>query len=296
MSSISSILFCAGRGTRLEPLTDVVPKAALPVLDVPLAAWGLKALSHLGRPTVVNVCHLGEQVVEALRPLRRFEILKEGPEPYGTAGTLRALRDRVGERVVTYNGDVLTDLSLGELLVTHLRSGCLGTIAVVRVPEMADLREDGTRVTDFVDRRKENVAGARFIGLAAWERAALDLLPDRRPAGLGETLLPRLVERSSLAVHVHEGYALDVGTPERYMRANLDVLAKVAPPLPAWPPGRIDGNSYLGPGSHAKDAEGSVLLAGSSAGKVLRSVVTSGEHVPPEVELVDALWGCGRIL
>ena len=295
MSSVRSILLCAGRGTRLRPLTDVLPKAALPVLDVPLAGWGLKAVGALGR-TVVNVGHLGDLAVEALRPIGSFDVLREEPEPYGTAGTLAALRNEVEDRVVTYNGDVLTDLDVGDLVTTHHRLGCLGTIAVARVMEMADLHEDGTKVTDFVDRRKENVAGARFIGVAVWKRAALDLLPSRRPLGLGETLLPALVDRGQLAVHVHDGYSLDVGTPERYLRANLDVLPGRGPRPPVPPPGRFGAGSYLGPGARSGDPDASVLLAGSSAGRVSRSVVFAGEAVPPEVELVDALWGCGRSL
>lgn len=295
MSSVSSIVLCAGRGTRLRPLTEVVPKAALPVLDVPLAAWGLKAVAGLGR-TVINVGHLGELVVAALQPIGGFDVLREEPEPYGTAGTLAALKNEVGNRVVTYNGDLLTDLVVGDLLATHDRSGCLATIAVVRVREMADLREDGAKVVDFVDRRTENVAGARFIGVAVWERAALDLLPSRLPIGLGETLLPALVERGQLAAHLHKGYALDVGTPERYLRANLDVLQGRGPRPPVPPPGRFASGSYLGPGAQAPGPDTSVLLAGSSAGKVSRSVVFRGEAVPSDVELVDALWGCGRVL
>ena len=232
MSLVRSILLCAGRGTRLRPLTDEVPKPALPVAGVPLAAWGLRALEPGG--TVVNVSHLGDVVIAALQPYGSFEVLREEPEPYGTGGTLAALRTRVGERVVTYNGDLISDLVVGCLLRTHVESGCLGTIAVVRVPERADLREDGTKVTAFIDRRERNEDGARFIGVAVWERAALELLPASRPVGLGETLLPALVERGSLAVHVHEGYALDVGTPERYRRAERDVLSGTAPSPPVY--------------------------------------------------------------
>ena len=231
MSSVRSVLLCAGRGTRLQPLTDSVPKAALPVAGVPLAAWGLASLGSVGG-TVVNVSHLGELVVDALRPYGSFDVLVEEPEPFGTAGTLVELRDKVGERVVTHNGDLISDVVIGSLMRTHVESGCLGTVAVVRVTEAADLREDGVKVTTFIDRRRRNADGARFIGVAVWEREALELLPTRRPVGLGETLFPSLVERGSLAVHVHEGYALDVGTPERYRRAEQDVLAGIAPPPP----------------------------------------------------------------
>jgi mannose-1-phosphate guanylyltransferase len=231
MSSVRSVLFCAGRGTRLRPLTDTVPKAALPLGGTPLGAWGLAALAQIGG-TVVNVGHLGTAVVDALRPFGSFDVLSESPEPYGTAGTLAALRDRITDRVVTYNGDLLTDLDIAELVSTHERRGSPATIAVVRVEVAADLQEDGERVTRFIDRRAKDVAGSRFIGVAVWERIALELLPAHRPAGLGESLLPALAERGELAVHVHHGYSLDVGTPERYLRAQQDVASGSAPAPP----------------------------------------------------------------
>lgn len=232
MSLVRSVLFCGGRGTRLRPLTDSVPKVALPVAGVPLGAWGLAALRPVGG-TVVNVSHLGRQVVDALRPFGPFEVLWEEPEPFGTAGTLAALAERAAERVVTYNGDLLSDLDVRDLIRTHERSGSAGTVAVAHVPDGADLVEEGGRVIRFIDRRERNSPGARFIGAAVWERAALDLLPQHRPAGLGETLLPALVERGGLAAHVHEGYALDVGTLERYETAQRDVAEGRAPVPPA---------------------------------------------------------------
>ena len=293
MSSVRSILLCAGRGERLRPLTDLVPKPALPVLDIPLAAWGLKALAALG-PTVVNIGHAGDEVVSALEPFGSFEVLAEHPEPFGTAGTVAALAERVRGRVVTYNGDQLADVDVAGVLATHERGGRLGTVVVQQVASGADLVVDDARVSRFIDRRVTDSPGARFIGIGVWEEAALDRLPTHHPAGLGETLFTALVESGELGVHVHDGYALDVGTPERYLRANLDVLARIAPPPPVSPPGRIDRDSYLGLGATATDARGSVLLAGARARQVERSLVWRDEVV--EEPLVDALWAHGRRL
>ena len=306
---ISSVLFAAGRGKRLRPLTDRIPKPALPVLDVPLAAWGLAAVTrHPGR-AIVNVSHLADDVLAALRAtgIQGWEPFVEGADAYGTAGTLSALRDRVAPRVVTWNGDALTDLHLPDLLDSHARSGAPATLLAREVETMADVKLSGTSVTGFVDRRKEpDASGARFLGIAVFEREALERLPDHRPAGLGETLLRDLAESGGLNVHLFDGYLRDVGTPAEYLRASLDVLAGDAPTPPIELPGEIvevkGGRAYVGPGTDADPGSlgpGAILLARAQVqpgARVMNSVVFPGSPVPESVPLEHAIWFEGSVL
>lgn len=291
---ISSVLFAAGRGKRLRPLTDRIPKPVLPVLDVPLAAWGLAALARDAAPVFVNVSHLADDVVAALRAtgIEGWEPFVEGAEAYGTAGTLRALRDRLAPRVVTWNGDALTDLYLPDLLETHAQAGAPATLLVREVDTMADLKLSGASITGFVDRRKEpDAAGGRFLGIAVWEREALDLLPDGRPAGLGETLLRKLAESGDVNVHLFDGYLRDVGTPSEYLHASLDVLDGIGPRSTLPEPGEIvevageGGRAYLGPRAKADGSSlrpGAILLAGSEVepgATVRNAIVMPGARV-----------------
>ena len=127
--TVSGVLLAAGRGRRLRPLTDIVPKPALPLLDVPLGLTSLRALMGACDSVVVNVSHLGEQVVEALscRSTEGVEVFDEGPEPYGTAGTLAALRSRLPGTVLVANGDLLSDLDPHDLLERHAIAGASST-------------------------------------------------------------------------------------------------------------------------------------------------------------------------
>ena len=267
------MLFGAGRGKRLRPLTDRIPKPALPLLDVPLAAWGLAGLVRVAPPVVVNASHLADRLIGALDGvgLPGWRAVVEEPEAYGTAGTLAALRDQLSERVLTWNGDLLTDLDPGDLLATHDTSGAPATLAVMEVSSGADLRLDRVSVSGFVDRRREpDVAGARFMGAAVFERAALSRLPSTRPAGLGETLLRDLAGSGDLAVHIFSGYWTDVGTPEAYLGASLDLLYERAPTAPVSLPGDIvdvqGGRAYVGPGASVEAASlgpGAIVLSGA---------------------------------
>lgn len=299
---IRAILLAAGRGERMRPLTDSVPKAAVPILDVPMGAWGLASLRRTVGHVVVNASWLSADVEAALGGAD-VEILQEHPEPYGTGGTLKALEPRLGERVLVHNCDLLTDLDPGRLLAAHDRSGAAGTIAVVDVPAGADLVYDDGTATRFVDRRREDRAGARYIGVAVLERSAIVRLPDARPLGLGETLLRSLAESGELAVHVHPGYERDVGTPAALLRASLDVLEGRAPSPPAELPGELlevdGGRAYLGPGATAAVGSlgpGAIVLAGAAVepgARVERAIVwrdvslRSGREVSGAIALED---------
>lgn len=300
--SIHSVVFGAGRGVRMRPLTEVVAKPALPILDVPLAAWSLGALVGAAPPAVVNASHLGAGLVRALERLevRSWSPFLEEPEGYGTAGTLRALRDRIGDRLLTANGDVLSDLDPSALLAAHAASGLPATVAVRMVDEAADLEVQGGRVTRFVDRRREDAPGARFLGIAAFERACLDELPDERPVGLGETLLRTLAERGDLGAYVHLGYWIDVGTPAAYLQASADVLYGRAPAPPVPIPGEViavpGGRAYIGPGAAADAASlgpGAIVLARAGVGSqasVRDSIVFTGAIVPDGAEVTGSIW------
>jgi mannose-1-phosphate guanylyltransferase len=220
------VLFAAGRGERLRPLTDVVPKPALPLIDAPLGAFGLSALVGACPPVVVNTSHraaLVRAALEAFAPPGAVEFTVERPRPLGTAETLRQLRERVTGTLVTHNADALTDLDLGALLAAHRRGGAPATLVGAPVARRADLLVAGLRAVELLDRRAEDRPGARFLGIAAFEPAALELLRAGGPPGLTEALLRPLIDAGEAAVFVHHGYALDVGTPERYLQAARDV-------------------------------------------------------------------------
>ena len=302
-AEIASILFAAGRGERLLPLTDLIAKPALPLLDVPLGVWGLEALSS-SRPTVVNVSHLPDTVTKVLGESPAIEYLLEEPEPYGTGGTLAALRERVDERIVCWNADMLTDLSVADLLSTHKKVGATATIAVTSTSSLADFVVQGTRASELIDRRVSDRPGSRYIGAAVFERAALELLTAGRPLGLTSGLLRPLLERGELAVHDHDGYSLDVGTIDRYLTASLDVLYERGPRPPIPLPGQVvevdGGRAYVGPNAEVDRTSlgpGAIVLGDAAAAHrahVENAIVWPKEKLSHDVVLKRAVWFRGR--
>jgi mannose-1-phosphate guanylyltransferase len=304
---IDAVLFAAGRGERLRPLSDRIPKPAVPILDVPVGAWGLYGLLAVSERAAINVSHLPEAALAALAPYAEegdLEVLLEPEEPFGTAGTLRALEGRLADDVAVWNGDLLAAVDVGALRELHRSSGRPATLAVRRVERGADLVIEGHRAVAFIDRRTEpEAAGVQFLGVAVIGREVRALIPADGAQGLGGAVIQPLAEAGELSVMIHDGYTIDVGTPHRYLQANLDVLAGRAPPPPHPPRGTVvtagSGSAYLGPGASAERSSlgpGAIVLAGAvvePSGHIERSVVWPG--LPATGTVVDSIWCDGAI-
>lgn len=225
VAGIGAILLAAGRGERLRPLTDSVPKVALEVGGKPLGAFGLAALKDVGGGIVVNLSWLHETARAALEPYAPAgtEWFVESPKPLGTAGTVAALLPRLAATFVTMNADTITDLRIADLVAGHRRTGTSGTLAVQMVATGADFEVEDERATRLIDRRAApSAAGARYIGVAAFQRDGIapflsGLTP---PAGLAEALFGRLAAAGELGIHRHAGFAIDAGTPGALARAR----------------------------------------------------------------------------
>jgi mannose-1-phosphate guanylyltransferase len=305
--SATGVLLAAGLGERLRPLTDSIPKPALPLLDIPLGAWGLCNLLEATSDVVVNASYSGDIVFGALAPYGDFGALDEGAEPWGTGATLATLRPTIERTALVCNGDALIDVSAEDLLAEHRRGGAAATLAVSRVHTGADLSLDSRGVTGFIDRRSDpDAPGARYLGIAAFEASALKLLPDTRPLGLAESLLRPLADRGELSAYFSDGYALDVGTVTRYLKASLDLLDGLGPAGPRPPPGEFveveGGRAYLGL-DIASDEEsigpGAMVLAGArlhQGSYISSAIVWPDEEVPAGTQVIDGVWARGQFV
>lgn len=116
-----AILFAAGRGERMKPLTESRPKALLEAGGKPLIAWQLERLAAGGiREVVVNVSHLGGQVEAALGDGSRFGVSiawSREDEPLETAGAVAFAREALGPGpFLAVSADIHTDFDYGSLL------------------------------------------------------------------------------------------------------------------------------------------------------------------------------------
>lgn len=133
-----ALVFAAGRGTRLKPWTDAHPKALVPVGGVPMLERVLRRIEALGpRRIVVNVHHFASQITDFLRHRQsKAEILvsdETGALLETGGGLLKAtplLDAATGEPILIHNADILTDVSLQDMIGRHTLRGAAATLLV----------------------------------------------------------------------------------------------------------------------------------------------------------------------
>jgi len=293
-----------------------VPKPALTLVDRPFLAYMIEWLAGHGVTEVVLACGFLPDVLrdaldgEEERAGVRIEFVVE-PERRGTAGAIRfaadELGDRLDERFLALNGDVLTDLDLTSLCRRHAELGATATLGLHPVEDSAayglvSCDADGT-VLEFLEKTGEAVPGKVNAGMYVLERSVLDLIPPDEEVSIERDVFPRLVG-AGLHGHRLDGYWMDIGTPERYLRASWDILerrvdTRVTPSSPGMlvdPTAEVGADAVLGPplvvgpgcriGAGAELRE-SVLLDGCVVGEGARvggSILAAGTEVEPGAE------------
>ncbi len=319
---MQAIVLVGGEGTRLRPLTNEVPKPALTLVDRPFLAYMVEWLAAHGVDEVVLACGflpdvLREALGEGERDGVRLTYVVE-PDRRGTAGAIRfaaeALGDRLGERFLALNGDVLTDLDLTALQSFHAERGAAATLALYPVEDSSPyglVRRDGDgAVLEFLEKTGEEVPGEINAGAYVLERSVLDLIPPGREVSIEREVFPRLAGEGLFALPL-AGYWMDIGTPERYARASWDILegrvatrvrptapglfvdsrAKVAERVSLGPRAVLAADCLVGAGAEVRD---SIVLDGAVVGEGARlvgSVLAPGAAVDAGAEISQAVLG-----
>ena len=207
---MKAMILAAGRGERMRPLTDRVPKPLLPVADKPLIVHHLEALARAGfGEVVINLSWLGEQIRELLGDGGDFGLqidYSEEPEALETAGGIRQALALLGEQFVVVNADIYTDYDFARL------RGIDTAAHLVLVPnpdhnDRGDFALAGSRVSNDGEPRYtfSGIACYRrefFAGLEAGKRALAPMLREAADAG-------------SVSGELFTGNWTDIGTPER---------------------------------------------------------------------------------
>lgn len=254
--SVRGMVLCAGYGTRLRPLTDLVPKPLLPVGGRALLDLAVANLDRAGvGPIVVNTHHLGDSVAAhlAARPdAARFTLSPEA-EILGTGGALDGARDFLAQAddILLHNGDVLCDADIAALLAAHRASPAVATLLLVDCPSVntVEVAADG-RVLRLAGRPApaagDEPAARRltYSGIAAFSRRLLDDVPPG-PSSLVD-VLATLIAREPAAVRawMTAGAAWDdVGTFARWLGAQPEQDRPVTGgPVPTVAVERIRGH------------------------------------------------------
>ncbi len=232
---MQALILVGGEATRLRPLTCHMPKAMVPVMNIPFMEHVIGFLgSHGIHDVVLAQGHLPQIMDEYFRDGRRFNTkltYSLETKPMNTAGAVKNAESFLTERFFVLNGDIFTDLDLTAMLQFHIRNKAQVTIAITPVEDptafgVVETSAEG-RVKRFVEKPGRDQITTNMInaGVYILESSVLQCIPANTNYSFERQLFPELLQRGqALYAFPSHSYWVDIGKPETYMQTHLDLM------------------------------------------------------------------------
>lgn len=271
---MKAIILCAGKGTRLYPVTLTLPKPLVPVANKALLKYAIETLTNMGATEiglVVNslespiYAELGDGLNTVGVPLHYIE----QPNPRGLAHAVKLSQDFLGnEPFIMYLGDNIFQDPMTELYTRFEETGAGAALALTEVPDpqrfgIAEL--DGDKIKRLVEKPKNPPTNLAIAGVYVFQPAIFDAIDHIKPSWRNEyeitDAIQYLLDQNHQVIpYVVDGWWIDAGNADSIVLANQLVLEE----LPYTPPfngdERIQGEStvshrvILGEGSQIIDS------------------------------------------
>lgn len=307
---MQALILAGGKGTRLRPLTVYTPKPIVPLGNRPFL---LSQIEMLKQAEIIEIT-----LSLNYQPDKIEQVLDDGaahgvklryltePQPMGTAGACRFAHDFLKTTTVVFNGDILTDINLNDVIEFHQKQQAAATIVLTPIENPAayglvTVAPDG-RIEDFLEKPKpedlKNLTTKTVnAGIYIIEPEIIGLIPENENYSFEYDLFPALLKQKArfFAFVAADSYWLDIGTPARYWQAHQDLLSgKIknlrvdnAPDAPSdiAHTAEIDKKSLI--------AEGCTIKPGA---KIVNSVLGAGVYVEEKAVITNSvIWSHTRI-
>lgn len=227
---MKALVLAAGKGERLRPLTDSIPKVMLPIKNKPILQYHIEQLREAGITDIaVNLHHFPEKIRDYFGNGKKLGVnitYSYEKELLGTAGAVKKLKGFLNETFVVVYGDILSELQIKKVIDFHREKSGKATITVHESDHPWDsacvsVNKDG-RVIKFVEKPgKENVfSNLTSTALYVIEPEVIDLIPEGH-SDFAKDIFPKLLKKGiGVYAYVTDAYRKDIGTPERYKEAK----------------------------------------------------------------------------
>jgi mannose-1-phosphate guanylyltransferase len=246
---MKAMILAAGKGTRIRPITYVMPKPMIPIMQKPVMEFLVELLKQHGfNEIMVNVSHLSEEIENYFRDGQKFDVqigysfegkIVNGElvgDALGSAGGLKKIQDFspfFDDTFVVLCGDALIDLDLQEVVRWHKEKKSLATVVLKTVP-ISEVSSYGVvvtdqehRILDFQEKPRVEDALSNNIntGIYIFEPEIFDYIPSGTQFDIGGDLFPKLVEAKAAFYAIAMDFQwVDIGKVPDYWQAIQDVL------------------------------------------------------------------------
>jgi len=191
---LKAVILAGGRGKRLRPITDYVPKPLIPIKNIPIIEWQIKYLKKFGISEVIICSGYKTEMIENYLNNKKLGvkiIFSVETKPLGTGGAIKKAGKKIKEKsFVVINGDVITNIDLKKLLKKE------NSIAAIQLKtKFGILQTDEDKIIKF-DEKKEIPDLWMNAGIYHLNREIIKKLPD--VGDIEKTLFPNLAQKEKL--------------------------------------------------------------------------------------------------
>ena len=320
---MQALILAGGEGTRLRPLTIHTPKPVVPIVNRPFLYYQIEILKQAGiRDITLSLSY---------QPTKIADLFGDGEEmglqirytveasPLGTAGAYKNAAANLTDTAVIFNGDILTDIDIARVVAHHREKKAAAAIVLTPVENpsaygLVETEADG-RVRRFLEKPKPDEITCNTInaGVYVLEPHILNYIPAGEKFSFEYQLFPALLaNQEPFYAFTWDGYWLDIGTPQRYLQANDDLInsrlgfqVERAPVAAGGGEGdapRVDGRSVIDPTCSLKpgvEIVNSVLGANciiEERARIENSVLLAGTRVGKAAEVRGSIIGKSGII
>jgi len=306
----SAILLVGGRGTRLSPITDEIPKPMLPIAGLPVTEHQLLAAKKAGVKTLVlATSYLSEVFTPYFGDGSRWGLdVRYAVEetPLGTGGAIKnaaaALNITAGsdEPIVIFNGDVLSSHDLGKQIQEHVANRADVTLHLTHVEDAraygcVPVDENG-RVTAFLEKMENPITNTINAGSYVFHPSVIETIAANTVVSVERDVFPALVTAGKkIYGYVEDAYWLDIGTPRALLAGSKHLVGGEF---------KVDTTSTIAASAILQDGtsvgqkcnihentiiSGSIICAGVDVGagsEIKNSFIAPGSHVPKDSKII----------
>lgn len=232
---MKAIIIAGGKGERLRPLTDKLPKPMIKIGGKPILEHVIGLLKKNGiSDLVISLCFLPQLISDYFEDGSRFDVkityIYEDPKnPSGTSGSILASKSFIFDDFIVTYADIIRDLDIKKMIKFHKNSKSFSTINVYKhIGEnfKSSLKfNNNFRLTEFTEHEsKRNLNsknqwsnGSFYI----FKKGIFDFIPKNKKSDFSKDIFPKLLRlNKKISVYPSSDYFLDIGTKESLKKAR----------------------------------------------------------------------------
>lgn len=236
---MKAVILVGGQGIRLQPLTCTTPKPMLPLVNIPFLEYVIKLLeSHGIREIILSTSYLPAVFEDYFDQhslgVNLSYVIEE--EPLGTCGAVKNVEYLLDDTFIVFNGDILTNLNISQLIEYHKAKKAEATLTLTSVEDPTAYGlvplDRTSRATDFIEKPSWDEVTTDLVNAGTYvlEPDVLKYAPEGENYSFERGLFPTLLEKGEPVFGFpSSAYWLDIGTPQKYLKAHHDILEGKVP-------------------------------------------------------------------